>query len=73
MDEIKPARPEMPEERPVTDEDDRMEFLKREKELVGMYLSAHPLDKYSFEIENKRDICKITPSNADQLSPEYVR
>ena len=55
MDEIKPARPEMPEERPVTDEDDRMEFLKREKELVGMYLSSHPLDKYAFEMENFTD------------------
>ena len=28
------------------------ELLKKEKELVGMYLSAHPLDAYRFEIDH---------------------
>ena len=28
-----------------------MELLQKEKELVGMFLSSHPLDKYSFELE----------------------
>ena len=51
MEETKPQRPEMPEAG-SSDEDDMMEMLKREKELVGMYLSAHPLDKYAYEIEN---------------------
>ena len=49
MEEAKPIRPEMPAMRV---EENEMEILKREKELVGMYLSSHPLDKYSFEIEN---------------------
>ena len=49
MEEAKPIRPEMPAMR---GEENEMEMLKREKELVGMYLSSHPLDKYSFEIEN---------------------
>ncbi len=49
MEEAKPIRPEMPAMR---GEENEMEILKREKELVGMYLSSHPLDKYSFEIEN---------------------
>lgn len=28
------------------------EFLEREKEVIGIYLSAHPLDGYKFEMEN---------------------
>ncbi|MBQ0006651.1 MAG: DNA polymerase III subunit alpha, partial [Alistipes sp.] len=35
---------------PVVPELNRMEILRREKELVGMYLSSHPLDMYRFEI-----------------------
>ena len=48
-DEMKPERPEIPE---LVGEEDIMEKLKAEKELVGMYLSAHPLDTFTFEIEN---------------------
>lgn len=33
----------------------QMELLKREKELVGMYLSAHPLDAFAFELEQFTD------------------
>ena len=44
----KPITPEIP---PVPDVDS-IELLKREKELIGMYVSAHPLDQYSFEIKN---------------------
>ncbi|MBO6248074.1 MAG: hypothetical protein J6N54_04605, partial [Bacteroidales bacterium] len=28
-----------------------LEILQKEKEYVGMYISSHPLEKYSFEIE----------------------
>lgn len=31
---------------------DAMEALSKEKELLGIYLSAHPLDSFRFEIEN---------------------
>ena len=44
--ELKPIRPVAP---PVA-EYNEIEFLKREKELVGMYLSSHPLDKFKLEI-----------------------
>ncbi len=44
----KPVTPEIP---PIP-EVDSLELLKREKELIGMYISAHPLDQYSFEIKN---------------------
>ena len=48
-EEMKPERPEIPE---MVGEEDIMEKLKYEKELVGMYLSSHPLDTFSFEMEN---------------------
>ena len=49
MEEMKPQRPQMPA---AVGEEDVLDILQKEKEFVGMYLSAHPLDKYSFEIEN---------------------
>ena len=58
MEETKPKRPEMPAYSESVQEDETMEMLKREKELVGMYLSAHPLDRYSFEI-NAFTNCKL--------------
>ena len=48
-EEMKPERPEIPA---MVGDEDIMEKLKYEKELVGMYLSSHPLDTYSFEIDN---------------------
>ena len=49
MEEMKPQRPEMPA---AVGEEDLLDRLQKEKEYVGMYLSAHPLDRYAFEIEN---------------------
>ena len=45
---FKPTPPEIP----VPKDYNKLEFLKKEKELVGMYLSAHPLDIYKFEMEH---------------------
>ena len=47
MAELKPVRPEFPS----LPEENRMELLKKEKEVVGMYLSAHPLDVFRFECQ----------------------
>ncbi len=49
IEEMKPTRPEIPQ--PVQDED-TLKYLQKEKELVGMFLSSHPLDKYRFELDN---------------------
>ena len=49
VEEMRPQRPVMPE---VADDEITLAQLQEEKNFVGMYLSAHPLDKYSFEIEN---------------------
>jgi DNA polymerase-3 subunit alpha len=38
---------------PAAKEDmNNLEFLEKEKEMVGMYISSHPLDMYKFEIDN---------------------
>ena len=47
-DQIDTVRPPLP----VLPELDQIEMLKKEKELVGMYISAHPLDRFRFEIEH---------------------
>ncbi len=49
MEEMKPERPEIPS---LTVDENKLELLHKEKELVGMYLSAHPLTQYSYEIEH---------------------
>jgi DNA polymerase-3 subunit alpha len=45
---FKPVPPEIP----APQEYNVLEFLNKEKELIGMYLSAHPLDTYKFEVNN---------------------
>ena len=47
VEEMKPERPIVPD---LIGEPDILAELQREKELVGMYLSSHPLDRYDFEI-----------------------
>jgi len=48
MEEMKPVRPDMPA---ANDDEDILIKLQKEKDYVGMYLSSHPLDRYSFEFE----------------------
>ena len=47
-DELRPERPEIPA---MSGEENELELLQKEKELVGMYLSSHPLDMYEFEMK----------------------
>ena len=48
VDAIEIAQPAIP----IAPSVNRMEALRREKELVGMYLSAHPLDDFQFELQH---------------------
>lgn len=41
-----------------------MEYLRREKEHIGIYLSAHPLDEYKILI---RTFCRVTLSELDDI------
>jgi len=43
---------------------DTIERLNKEKDLIGIYLSAHPLDEYEFEI---RELCNITANELKQF------
>ena len=38
--------------------------LNREREMIGMYLSAHPMDEFEFELKN---ICNATTANAQNF------
>ena len=52
------TKPELPKPEPMSS----IERLNIEKNLIGIFLSAHPLDEYKFEVEQ---LCNIT---AEQLS-----
>ena len=39
---------------------DTIERLNKEKDLIGIYLSAHPLDEYAFEV---KELCNITAND----------
>ena len=65
MEEMKPVRPEMPQYVPLPDAvaNDAFELLQQEKEVVGMYLSSHPLDAHAFEIRTFTN-CELASLNA---------
>ncbi|MCR5017435.1 MAG: DNA polymerase III subunit alpha [Bacteroidales bacterium] len=48
VEEMKPERPAVPD---LIGEPEILAELQKEKELVGMYLSSHPLDRYAFEMK----------------------
>ena len=43
---------------------DTIERLNKEKELIGIYLSAHPLDEYAFEVN---ELCNLTAAELAQF------
>ena len=53
--------PSIPEVEPFSE----IEKLKIEKDLLGIYVSGHPLDKYSFEIKN---LCNSNFRNIKDLN-----
>lgn len=52
---------------PISNTEDwpKLEKLKREKELIGVYLSAHPLDDFKMETEQ---FCNATLTDFDDLN-----
>ena len=69
LEPLEIAKPEIPKAEPWN----IMERLSREKELVGMYLSAHPLDPYYLEVNFG---CNTTmaqlPNKNDKLDQELT-
>ena len=41
-----------------------IERLNKEKDLIGIYLSAHPLDEYEYEV---RELCNVTAADLTQF------
>ncbi len=48
IEEMKPERPAIPELNP---DFEILPLLQKEKDLVGMYLSSHPLERFNFELK----------------------
>lgn len=55
------AKPNIPNAEPW----DKLELLKKEKEVVGFYISGHPLDQFRGEI---RKFCNMNAETASQLT-----
>ncbi len=51
---------------PVCDEWNRLMMLNKEKEVIGLYLSSHPLDEYKVIIDN---MCNARLSDLKELDP----
>lgn len=62
MDTVEIARPEIP----YAAEWSPLEKLNREREYIGMYLSAHPLDDYAFELNH---VCNAKTTDLKDLMP----
>jgi DNA polymerase III subunit alpha len=61
MDSIEITKPEIP----YAPEWSPLERLNKERDLIGMYLSAHPLDEYEFEINH---ICNANTVDIKDLA-----
>lgn len=60
LDVVEVATPEIPQAEPWS----ALERLNRERELVGIYLSAHPLDDYSVIMT---DVCNVHAADLQQM------
>ena len=63
FDAVEIQKPELPEAPKWS----TLEKLNKEKELIGIYLSDHPLNEYEFEL---KEICNITTVELEQLEAE---
>jgi DNA polymerase-3 subunit alpha len=63
---VEVARPTVP----MCQEASKIETLKKECEVVGLYLSAHPLDEYKYILEN---MCSATLSELKDISNSKPR
>lgn len=61
LDSVEITKPEIP----YAPEWSPLEKLNKERDLIGMYLSAHPLDEFEFEINH---ICNTTTVDLKDLS-----
>ena len=60
-DSVEVAKPEIPYASDWT----KLVRLNKEREMIGMYLSAHPMDEFEFELHN---ICNATTTDIKDLT-----
>ena len=63
---VEVARPTVP----VCQEASQIDTLKKEREVVGLYLSAHPLDEYKFILDN---MCSVQLADLSDISNSQPR
>jgi DNA polymerase-3 subunit alpha len=51
---------------PVVEDWNQLQLLNKEREVIGLYLSSHPLDEYKVIIKH---MCKVGASSLDDLEP----
>ncbi len=61
--DVEVAKPRIPECESWSD----IDTLKKEKEIVGFYISGHPLDQYRFELEN------LCSANTEKIAPDKLK
>ena len=60
-----PEMPQCPKDTPIV-------RLNKEKEVIGIYLSAHPLDEYKFEIQEMSTITTSDLNYFDKWKQNYI-
>jgi DNA polymerase-3 subunit alpha len=61
--DVEVAKPKVPDCEPWSD----IDKLRKEKEIVGFYISGHPLDQYRYELDN------LCSGSTEKLTPDKLR
>ena len=64
------VKPKLPE---INDDYDKLNILNKEKELIGIYLSEHPLDRFRIEIGNYCNATLEDFTNLEALEGKEVK
>lgn len=69
VDAVEITKPEIP----YAPEWSTLEKLNKERELIGMYLSSHPLDEFEFEMKYLCNVSTTTLKNLEELDGKTVK
>jgi len=58
---------------PICEEWNQLEKLNKEKELIGIYLSSHPLDQYKLEIQTYCNTALVDFQDIQQLNGKDIK
>lgn len=69
MESVEISKPEIP----YAPEWSMLEKLNRERELIGMYLSSHPLDEFEFEMKYLCNVSTVELKDLEPLQGKNIR